>query len=104
MICSWESSRILEFRGETFPVDGAFDEVDGPRGRGEPAALRAVGGEHRVDGVRRHHLGEFGARGAIALAGAFNAGGRMVASHRGECRRMAPQHAMQAEVGRDYLE
>ena len=94
----------LEPGGEPFAADGALDEFDRLRGRGEPASFGAVGGEYRVDGVRRHRLGQFGARRAVSLPGALDAGGRVMPGHGGEGRGVPAEHAVQAEVRRDHLE
>jgi hypothetical protein len=94
----------LELGREDLAAQRAFHETDRARGRGEARTLPAVGGQHRVDGVRRERLGQLAARGAVSLAGALDARVGMVPRHRGERRWMPPEHAVQAVVGRDDIE
>jgi len=81
-------------------VQRAFDQGDGPRGRGQPPALGPVGGEDGVDRVRRDRLAEFGTRRPVPVAGTLDAGLRMVPRHRGERRGVPSQHSVQPEIRR----
>lgn len=85
-------------------MQGALHEFDGLRGGGQPAALRPVDGQHRVDSVRRNLLGQLGPDGAVALAGTLDAGGRVMAGDGGESHRVTAQYPVQAVIGRDYLQ
>src|SRR5450756_2551323 len=75
------ASDVSQLRREGLPVQGALDEDDGPRRRGEPAALGPVGGP-----------------------GTLDAGLRVMTRHRGERHRVPAKHAVQPEVRRDDIE
>jgi hypothetical protein len=60
-----------------------LDQLGRFRGRDQPAALVAIGGQRRVDRVRRDRLAELGPGGAVPLLRALGGPDGGVAGDRG---------------------
>ena len=100
----WRRRRQAHLRREFLAAQRALNQVDGLGGGGQPGALLAVGGQHRVDRMRRQHARELRPGRAVSLPRTLHARLRVVPGQSGQGDRVPAQHPVQAVVRWHHVE
>ena len=110
------SSRLLAVSGPLALLGGAelwpeflaakrpLDELHGPRGSHQPAALASVGGQHCFQAGWRQFGAQLRARATVPVTCPRHAGGHMATGECGKRQRVPSQYAVQPVVGRRHVE